>query len=174
MVDAWSNSAWKEESQYSWRKQLSPYNWRGGIPLNSYILNTNNAETILGIKGVTRNIRWWGGPEFIDVGNVIPLAEYSQEPKEKYPIHWFLDGKVHTDLMTGEGYSIIAATYNQGKLVLFGPHPELYSFYHGTADDIKENYLRTKYRFDKGLDYNTGETNANLIKHAVRWTLGLT
>jgi len=167
MVNVWSNNAWKEEQQYD----RDPYNtWRGGIPLNSEIKNNNDALTILGVKDVTRNIRYWGGPAFFgDESHFTPLAEYDQEPESKYPIHWFGGSVVDTDLKVDDGYSIINSTYGDGRLVLFGPHPELRSFYHGTANDIVENFLKTKYRFDKSLDDDTDD-NLDLLCRAVRWT----
>jgi len=53
------------------------------------------------------------------------LATYAEEPSEVAPIHrqlLFGGGKVKTH-QKGE-YAVIATSYGNGKVVLFGPHPE--------------------------------------------------
>ena len=71
-----------------------------------------------------------------------------------------------------EVYSIIADTYGSGKLVLFGQHPEVYTWEPKDANDyVWENYWHNQYKWygDKESDsYNHG-----LLREAVRWTIGL-
>jgi len=166
MVKIWSNGFWLEEQQYD-RKPYRTY--RGGIPLNSYILDNNDAKEILGMRGGIVNIRYWGGSAYWGTEeDILPLAKYVQEPMKVYPIHWFWGNKVHTDIMSNDGYSIISATYGEGRLVLFSQHPELRSFYHGSANDIVENFCKTKYRFNKELDPAT-ESNLEFIRNAAKW-----
>ena len=166
MVNVWSNGFWFEEQQYDRKPHKTHI---GGIPLDSFILDTEDAKNILGMKNEIVNIRYWGGSAYWDAKeHITPLAKYEQEPMDVYPLHWFNGNKVHTDVKANDGFSIISATYGKGRLVLFSQHPEVRSFHHGTPQDIVENFLKTKYRFDKELDSNT-DRNLDLIRNAAKW-----
>jgi len=81
-----------------------------------------------------------------------------------------LPGRVETDIKSK--YSIIAATYGNGKLVLFGQHPEVFTWEPKDANDyVWENYWHNKYKWYG--DKLSNSYNYILIREAARWTLGL-
>ena len=182
MVDATAFNRIYHEQQYVWSGQYGivqfghkcPEYGAGGIPVRSYIY----PSAPFSVSGY-RSIRYWGGPAFKNLGSGVQAwAYYVDEPSDIAPIHvnrrWWApratDPWVETDIKSK--YSIIAATYGNGKLVLFGQHPEVFTWEPKDANDyVWENYWHNKYKWYG--DKLSNSYNYILIREAARWTLGL-
>ena len=106
--------------------------------------------------GSYRSTRYGGGPGMYFAGSndgkcgeVVPLAVYAEEPMEVAPIHhwkwdrgWKIASNITTDIK-GQ-YAAIATTYGEGRVILFGPHPEKKTFFGG---HIEEFPVRKNTRF---------------------------
>jgi glutamine amidotransferase-like uncharacterized protein len=155
-----------------------------GVPVLIHIKYSLN-PIFKGYYGSTRSINYFGGPAFIPAhehnkkyGKITVLATYASEPSEIAPIHRqpiFGGGPVKTNLK-GK-YAAIATTYGKGRVVLFGPHPELWTWkldkiINKNDTKIEEgiNKRGKWYRWKGGvpmLNYNMW-----MIKRAVAWTVG--
>jgi len=108
------------------------------ISVNTSV-HTSPENTIFGAyNGSYRYISYAGGPGMYPAGSdnpkhgsLIPLLSYNEEPMDTKPIHywrptpfgWKIASNVTTTLR--DTYAGVATTYNQdGRVVLYGPHPE--------------------------------------------------
>lgn len=140
--NTWANQIYYRQDQYDIRNPNT-----GGIPINVDIRKSGNPifdPFYFQHSSKARSIRYWGGPAFIIangkddlLGSVNILATYAEEPMEKAPLHWLAsDLKVKTN-MKGKA-AIISTTYGNGRIVLFGNHPDASTWYDG---HIEENYV---------------------------------
>lgn len=155
-----------------------------GIPVLIHIKYSLN-PIFKGFYGSLRSINYFGGPAFIPAhkhdkryGRILVLATYATEPSEIAPIHRqpiFGGGLVKTNLK-GK-YAVIATTYGKGRVVLFGPHPELWSW---RIDKVlSKNNSRIEeginargkwYRWKEGIPIPN--YNMWMIKRSIAWTAG--
>jgi len=151
IANVYVNDQQYEEWQYLWKS-----NWKYGLPPINIYINESGNPIMEGFYGTYRSIRYGGGPGMYPAGiknekfgEIVPLAIYAEEPMEVAPIHhWKWDGEwkmasnITTDIK-GQ-YAAIATTYGDGRVVLFGPHPEKNTFFGG---DIEEFPVRKNTRF---------------------------
>ncbi|MCD6571789.1 MAG: hypothetical protein J7K62_00775 [Thermoplasmata archaeon] len=155
-----------------------------GIPALIHIKHSLN-PIFKGFYGSLRSINYFGGPAFIPAhkhdkkyGRIVVLATYATEPSEVAPIHRppvFGGGMVKTNLK-GK-YAVIATTYGKGRVVLFGPHPELWSWRIDKVLSDNESRIeeginaRGKwYRWKEGIPIPN--YNMWMIKRSIAWTVG--
>ncbi len=138
-----------------------------------------------------RIIRYEGGPGMYDgnakddlFGEVVPIAFYAEEISEKAPIHfwkkengeWKIVGDVKTDL---KGlYAAIATTYGDGRVVLFGPHPEEKTVIGGHVEEFLGRNKYTLYRLDYLYRWVNGTPmnwsyNWWILRRSVAWAAGV-
>lgn len=153
-----------------------------GIPIKISIKNSGN-PIFFGHYGENRSIRWWASPSLYDpnsvrnnplFGEIKVLATYAEEPSEVAPIHrqlLFGGGKVKTH-QKGE-YAVIATSYGNGKVVLFGPHPEYSTWLNISSsprDNIKEGVSwRGKWYLWVGGDETSFDYNWWMLRRAIAW-----
>ncbi len=132
IVDAYINDDQEEEWQYLWKEA-----GRSNIPLKNVFIKKHpvfNNET-------WRYITYGGGPGMYGVEKAEPIAFYAEEPMEVAPLHyWRWLGKwipykiVRTDIK--EYYSILETKYGNGKVLVFGPHPEIPPRLNGSVEEF--------------------------------------
>jgi len=145
IANVYSNDQQTEEWQYAWKISMRRNEGEIGVPLN---ISINNSHPIFnGYPYPTRNILWFAGPALVDgkandekLGEIIPLAYYTEEPMEKAPLHMYRFNKPYSEIKTdikGQ-YAAIATSYNDsGRVVLYGPHPEFSPFTGGEFSEYK-------------------------------------
>lgn len=180
IANVYVNDQQGEEWQYLWKS-----NWKYGLPpVNVYIPDSGN-PVMEGFYGTYRSIRYGGGPgmypagvENNKCGEIVPLAIYAEEPMEAAPIHrwkwsngWKIAANITTDIK-GE-YAAIATTYGNGRIVLFGPHPEKKTFFGGHIEEfpVRKNTRFTWfiYNWSDGIP---SDENYNwwMLQRSVAWT----
>jgi len=181
IANVYVNDQQGEEWQYLWKS-----NWKYGLPpINVYIPDSGNPITG-NFYDSYRNIRYGGGPGMYPAGvkndkcgDIVPLAIYAEEPMEAAPIHrWKWDGggwKIAANITTdikGE-YAAIATTYGNGRVVLFGPHPEKKTFFGGRIEEfpVRKNTRFTWfiYNWSDGISSNR-DYNWWMLQRSVAWT----
>ncbi len=184
IANVYINDEQNEEWQYLWKS-----NWRhGGPPIKIHILKNNN-PIFEGYYGADRSIRYWGGPGIYEahvddekLGEVIPLAIYAEEPMEVAPLHyWRWNGEwipyknVTTDIK-GQ-YAAIATTYEKGRVVLFGPHPERETFFDGHIEEFPVNPKLSPFTW---FIYNWVSENVStisynwwILRRSIAWAAGV-
>ncbi len=181
IANVYVNDQQGEEWQYLWKS-----NWKYGLPpINVYIPDSGNPITG-NFYDSYRNIRYGGGPGMYPAGvkndkcgDIVPLAIYAEEPMEAAPIHrWKWDGggwKIAANITTdikGE-YAAIATTYGNGRVVLFGPHPEKKTFFGGHIEEfpVRKNTRFTWfiYNWSDGISSNR-DYNWWMLQRSVAWT----
>ncbi|HEX08581.1 MAG TPA: hypothetical protein ENG38_02080 [Thermoplasmatales archaeon] len=155
-----------------------------GIPVLIHIKYSLN-PIFKGFYGSLRSINYFGGPAFLPAhkhdrkyGRITVLATYATEPSEIAPIHRqpILGGGLVKTNLEGK-YAAIATTYGKGRVVLFGPHPELWSWridkvLSKNASRIEEgiNARGKWYRWKEGLPIPN--YNMWIVKRSIAWTVG--
>jgi len=184
IANVYINDDQDEEWQYLYKSA----GLEGGVPTNCSLTD----HPIVAISPDNpRIIRYEGGPGMYFagkkdelMGEIIPLAIYSEEICQKAPIHfwkkengeWIPYKPVKTDL---KGlYAGIATTYGKGRVVLWGPHPEERTFIGGHVEEFlgrnkyslyRETYL---YRWVNGSP-TEWSYNWWLIRRSVAWACGI-
>ncbi len=140
IANIYVNNEQDEEWQYLWKS-----NWeQGGIPIKLYVAKSE-VPIFSGFYNSYINMRYWGGPGMYEgnesddelMSKVIPLAFYAEEPSSVAPLHfwqwkngqWIPKSNITTDIK-GE-YAVVACNYGEGRVILFGPHPERETFLDG-------------------------------------------
>ncbi|HDN95560.1 MAG TPA: hypothetical protein ENG71_00640 [Thermoplasmatales archaeon] len=185
IANIYVNDQQDEEWQYLWKS-----NWRhGGPPINVYIVK-NDVPIFDGFYGGYRSIRYWGGPGMYEgdakdekMGEIIPLAIYAEEPMEVAPLHywkwkngeWIPYRNVTTDIK-GQ-YAAIATTYGDGRLVLFGPHPERKTYFDGHVEEfpVRPNMGPFTWFIYNWVSNNSSSISYNwwILRRSVAWVAGL-
>ena len=182
IVNVYVNDQQDEEWQYLWKS-----NWQyGGVPVKMYILNSS-IPIFDGFYGEYRSIRYWGGPGMYDAhlngsyGNVIPLAVYGEEPSEVAPLHYwrFEHGRwvplrnITTDIK-GQ-YAVVASFYGNGRLVIFGPHPEANTFFDGHVREFPVRNTRFTWFIYDWVTNNSSVVSYNwwMVRRSIAWVCGL-
>jgi hypothetical protein len=145
LANVYVNNQQEEEWMYLWKA-----NWQYGLPPVRMDILANNNPIFQGYYGETRSIRYGGGPGMYEAhyrdekyGDIIPLAIYGEEPMLTAPLHywrwtkrtgWEISANVTTDIK--DQYAAIATSYGQGRLALFGPHPEKKTFFGGRIEEF--------------------------------------
>ncbi|HEC77367.1 MAG TPA: hypothetical protein ENI33_08980 [Thermoplasmatales archaeon] len=185
IANVYVNDEQYEEWQYLWKS-----NWRhGGAPIKIKIVE-NDVPIFEGFYEENRSIRYWGGPGMYDaygkdgkMGEIIPLALYAEEPMEVAPLHywrwkdggWYPYKNVTTDIK-GE-YAAIATQYGNGKIVLFGPHPERKTFFDGHVEEfpVREDMAPFTWFIYNWVSNNSSVISYNwwMLRRSVAWCAGI-
>ena len=135
IADIYINDDFDGEWQYLLKMAAPKMGYSGQIPVKVVILKNNSIFE--GYDKSNINISYGGGPGIykadVDdpmLGNIEPLMLYNEELMYTKPIHywkptingWKIAGNVSTDIMNQ--YAAIITNYGNGKVILFGPHPE--------------------------------------------------
>ncbi|MEA2054968.1 MAG: hypothetical protein U9O96_07700 [Candidatus Thermoplasmatota archaeon] len=184
IANVYINDDQDEEWQYLYKTS----GMSGGVPI---ACNFSNHPIVSVSPNNPRLIRYEGGPSMyladkIDplLGDVIPLATYAEEISEKAPIHfwkkvgggWQIEAPISTDVK-GQ-YAAIATTYGNGRVALFGPHPEEPASIGGHVEEFlgrskyalfKEDYL---YRWADGQSMDWSY-NWWMLRRAAAWAAGI-
>jgi len=132
IIDAYINDDQNEEWQYLWKEA-----GRSNIPIKNEFVEKHplfNNETC-------RYITYGGGPGMYGVKKARAIALYAEEPMKIAPLHyWIWLGKwipykiIKTDI---KGYySILETEYGKGKVIVFGPHPEIPPRMNGSVNEF--------------------------------------
>lgn len=198
LADIYINDRFLGEWQY-----LLKYGWGGNgdygpgqtssyISVNTTVHETPDNVIFEGYQGRYRYITYAGGPGMYPAdtnnpmhGSVIPLLTYNEEPMETKPIHywrpaltgWKIAANVTTDLYGT--YAGVATTYNDGRVVLYGPHPEDGVVVNGTIYEYRgygmpsfflpiETYLFNYVGTSLGETYNWW-----IVRRSVAWAANI-
>ena len=117
----------------------------GYIDINTSVVSDDSNVIFSCYTQPYRYLTYAGGPGMLPAnqtdtmyGQVTPLLIYNEEPMDTKPLHfyrptrdgWVIWKNVSTNLQGT--YAGIHATYGSGRLVLYGPHPELLLTINGT------------------------------------------
>lgn len=118
IIDAYINDEQNEEWQYLWKEGVAGEPPRGNIPIKNSLL----PHPIFG--GIReRYITYGGGPGLYNMEKAKGIAIYEEEPMNVAPIHYFPCKLIKTDI---KGYySAAETTYGNGRVIIFGMHPEI-------------------------------------------------
>ena len=188
IANVYSNDQQNEEWQYAWNEAKGDAGNNFGIPLNVSI-NTSHA-IFSTCNEETRSTRWWGGPGILIadkddplLGEICPLAIYIEEPMYKGPIHYWKNSflkspeiykKVVTDI-AGQ-YAGVATTYNKGKIVLYGPHPEYSTWTNGHINEFEtesRGWIGNKFVYNWTGQETSYNYNWWIIRRSVAWVADL-
>ncbi len=168
--NSWANQVFYRQDQYDIRNPVT-----GGIPLDIKIEKSGNPifdPFYFEHSEENRSMRYWGGPAFIEGNDKnLPrpnvLGRFAEEPMKKAPLHWFAtDILVKTDMK--DLAAILATNYGNGKVILFGTHPEASTWYNG---HIEENLFSLTYKW---IGEKTPENyNWWMLRRAVAWVAGV-
>jgi len=180
IADVYSNDDQEQEWQYLYKSG----GLEGGVPI---ACNVTDHPILSVCPNSPRVIRYEGGPGLYLadsndplLGEVIPLAVYAEEVSDKAPIHfwrkvggeWEIEAPVVTDVK-GQ-YAAIATTYGNGRVAVFGPHPEERTVLGGHVEEFlgrskyalfRENYL---YRWVGG-EVADWSYNWWMLRRAAAW-----
>jgi len=180
IANVYVNNQQNEEWMYLWKA-----NWQYGLP-PIYISFVENKNPIFqdALEDM-RNIRYGGGPGMYVApeasekhGPVIPLAIYAEEPMTVAPLHywtwergWHIQENITTDI-NGQ-YAIVATSYGEGRIVLFGPHPEKKTFFGGYITEFPVRpymgpFTWHIYNWSGGVS-SPGDYNWWMIQRAAAW-----
>jgi len=184
IANLYANDDQSEEWQYLYKSS----GINGGVPIACKLSN----HPIVNVSPTNpRIIRYEGGPGLYIanstdplLGNITPLAVYAEEPSEKAPIHfwkkvngeWQIVKPVVTDIK-GQ-YAAIACNYGNGRVVLFGPHPEERTTIGGHVIEFpgrtKYTLFREEYIYS-WVDGNITDWTYNwwMARRAVAWAAGI-
>jgi glutamine amidotransferase-like uncharacterized protein len=178
-----------DHQDQEWQYLYKSSGLEGGVP----VLCSLSDHPIVSVSPTNpRIIRYEGGPGLYVAnstnplhGEVLPLAMYAEEVSDKAPINhwekiddeWHMTAPIVTDVQ-GQ-YAAIATTYGEGRVALFGPHPEERTT---IGNGFVEEFLgRSKYSlFRETFLYKWAggnETNWSynwwMVRRAVAWAAGV-
>ena len=168
IVNIYINDNQDEEWQYLWKDTGEDH-----IPLKTWI--DANCSIFKGYGEKSRLITYGGGPGMYlanesdkKLGEVKPIAVYLEEPMDVAPLHywiwkngeWQISGNVTTDIR-GQ-WAGIETRYGQGKIIIFGHHPEISPMMNGSITEFFGFSIygipRYVYKWEGGeqtsMDYN--------------------
>lgn len=184
IANVYINDGQRQEWQYLYKSS----GLGGGVPVRCEV---SDHPIVAASPTNPRVIRYEGGPSMYPaegsdplLGEVKPLAVYAEEVSEKAPIHfwekkggeWQQTGPVETDV---EGqYAAIATTYGQGKVALFGPHPEERTTIGGHVEEYpgrsKYTLFMESYLYEwVGGDETNWTYNWWMLRRAAAWAAGI-
>lgn len=164
IVNVYINDDQDGEWQYLWKDTEEDH-----IPLKTWI----NTSCIIfkGHEGDIRFITYGGGPGMYladeSDNEIKPIAIYLEEPMDVAPLHywrwrgeWEISSNVTTDIK--KQWAGIEARYGQGKMIIFGHHPEIPPMMNGSITEYFGLSIygipRYVYKWDGGIqtsmDYN--------------------
>lgn len=177
-----------DDQQQEWQYLYKSSGLGGGIPVACEL---SDHPIMAASPSNPRVIRYEGGPGLYQgdgsdplLGDIVPLAIYAEEVSERAPIHfwekrrgeWQQTGPVETDV---EGqYAAIATTYGDGRVALFGPHPEERTTVGGHVEEFPGRSKYTLYRESYLYEWVGGdETNWTynwwMLHRAAAWAAGV-
>ncbi len=183
IANVWVNDQQRQEWQYLWKA-----NWEMGMPPVDVSIVDSGHPVFAGWYGERRSMRYGGGPGMVpaDVpcggcGPVVPLAIYAEEPMEVAPLHfwrwrggWEIAANVSTDVR-GQ-YAAVASTYGDGRVALFGPHPEKPTWFGGHVEEFPVRpragpFTWFVYNWSNGT-LSSPSYNWWMLRRAVAWAAG--
>ncbi len=158
------------------------------ISVNTTVHRTPDNVIFEDFSGGYRYISYAGGPGMYPAGtaslgrgSLVPLLTYNEEPMETKPIHywrpslsgWKILANVTTHLQGT--YAGVATTYHDGRVVLYGPHPEDGVVVNGTIYEYRGHGMLTFFLPFEAYVFNyvgtsLGETyNWWIVRRSVAW-----
>ena len=198
LADVYINDYFLGEWQYLLKIGFGSWTWTN-ITVDSYpsyiSVNTtvqqNRDNVIFSVYNQKyRDISYAGGPGLYtaykqdsELGEIIPLLVYNEEPMYTKPIHywnkdnnnWQIVSNITTNL--SGTYAGIATTYNDnGRVVLYGPHPEYpYVVVNGSIIEYQSfGYLSRYHNFSQYVYNYVGNLmnfsyNIWIIRRSIAW-----
>ncbi len=177
-----------DDQQEEWQYLYKSSGLEGGVPVEC---NLTDHPIVAISPDNPRIIRYEGGPGMYEgnstnplMGDIVPIAIYGEEISDKAPIHFWkkVNGKwqivkpIKTDLK-GK-YAAIATTYGNGRIVLWGPHPEELAFLGGHVEEFLGRNKYTLYRKDYLYRWVNGTAqnwsyNWWILRRSVAWAAGI-
>ncbi len=174
-----------DDQDQEWQYLYKTGGMEGGVPVKC---NLTDHPIVSASPDNPRIIRYEGGPGMYPVpgyeDEIIPLAVYGEEISDIAPIHhwykkdgeWYMDGNITTDIK-GE-YAAIATRYGEGRVVIFGPHPEEITKIGG---HVEEFLGRSAFKFFKqeylykwvGGNETPWSYNWWMIRRSIAWICGI-
>jgi len=183
IANVWVNDQQRQEWQYLWKA-----NWEMGMPPVDVSIVDSGHPVFAGWYGMRRSMRYGGGPGMVPAGAgcemcgpVVPLAVYAEEPMEVAPLHfwrwrggWEIAANVTTDVR-GQ-YAAVASTFGNGRVALFGPHPEKPTWFGGHVEEFPVRpragpFTWFIYNWSNGT-LSSPSYNWWMLRRAVAWTAG--
>ncbi len=183
IANVWVNDQQLEEWQYLWKA-----NWEQGMPPVDVAIVPSENPVFAGFFGERRSMRYGGGPGMVSAdvacdrcGPVVPLAVYAEEPMDVAPLHfwhwrngWEVAANVTTDV---EGqFAAVASTYGDGRVALFGPHPEKPTWFGGHVEEfpVRPNAGPFTWFIYSWSDGSLSAPSYNwwILRRSVAWTAG--
>ncbi|OYT60442.1 hypothetical protein B6U81_04765 [Thermoplasmatales archaeon ex4484_30] len=178
IVNVYLNDDQDGEWQYLWKDTGEDH-----IPLKTWI--DKNCTIFKGYEGKSRFITYGGGPGMYpaneSANEIKPIAIYLEEPMDVAPLHywkwmgeWKISGNVTTDIK--KQWAGIEARYGQGKMIIFGHHPEVPPMMNGSVTEFFGFSIygipRYVYKWEggeqKSMDYNWW-----ILRRSVAYVAGL-
>jgi len=200
IINVYINDGLNEELSYIMKWQQDDY-WltapvnksQGLVPMSCKVRRDNNNPIFSCYTKENLTITYGGGPGMYpadindpNMGDVVPLLEIDEELMETKPIYWYRKKifgyapvrKVKTDLK-GQ-YNSVATTYGDGKIVVFGAHPEIPPVINGYIHEFasKKNLFGINKDVKRVWFSYAGEpTNMSynwwIYRRAAAWTYGI-
>ena len=185
MVDATATSRALHEDQYASKGEYNVNNYAagdwedwGGIPVPTQFVGGSNIfpdidkyiDTSYG-----SSIRYWGGSAFVHPGpSVNVIAKYNKEPgnDSSLQLHRFGSNEVISTTLL-HNPAIVSTTYGNGRVIIFGNHPELKSWKYGTGH-VVEDSLHTKYLYasnTNGEKFEPKFDTRGIILDSAKWAV---
>ncbi|MFO8133245.1 MAG: BPL-N domain-containing protein [Thermoplasmatota archaeon] len=183
IANVYVNDQQLEEWQYLWKA-----NWEMGMPPVDVAILDSGHPIFAGWSGQRRSMRYGGGPGMYPAdgdcamcGPVVPLAIYVEEPMEVAPLHfwrwrggWEIAANVTTDVQ-GQ-YAAVASTFGDGRVALFGPHPEKPTWFGGHVEEFPVRprmgpFTWFVYNWSNGT-LSSPSYNWWMLRRAVVWAAG--
>lgn len=152
----------------------------------------NGHPIFAGYDGDTRYITYAGGPGMYPArqsdnlhGQVSTMLRYNEEPMEIKPLHywrpslhgWMIWQNVTTDIKGSA--AAVATTYGEGRVVLYGPHPEHRVMVNGTIKEYLGHSILNfagpmeRYVFNYFGEMLGEEYNWWIVRRSTGWAAGL-
>jgi len=159
----------------------------GFVDVNTTVNKNVNNKIFLGYPLSYRHIAYAGGPGMYNTGinnpkygPVIPLLVYNEELMFSKPIHYYIPTvhgwKIFRNVTTNLSgtYAGIATTYNNsGRVVLYGPHPEIYVVVNGSIVEEKGigymSLVLGRYYIYDYYGYATNYSNYWIMRRSIAW-----
>jgi len=110
----------------------------GFVDVNTTVSKSNNNKIFSEYDREYRHIAYAGGPGMYNTtiedskyGPIVPLLTYNEELMDSKPLHYYVrtlrGWKIFRNVTTTlyDTFAGIATTYEDGRVVTYGPHPEL-------------------------------------------------
>jgi len=193
IANVYINDDFLGEWQYLLKRNIEPNysqnssEFQGYISMNLSVEKNDGNKIFSDYDKSYRKMGYAGGPGMYNAsssdpkhGKIIPILKFQDELMETHPIHfwrhtlngWEILKTVPTNL--SNTYAGIATTYNNGRIILYSPHPELGLFKDGKLNESHGKGIISRYTNLKSYTYTyRGEienySNYWLIRRSIAW-----